>query len=114
VFDYPDSAGARASSGHSARRLVDPPLPVLVDLRLLFGPTRPRWGIDTPLWARTAGLCLDQVPAVVTEWWLTQCGDWAAVCQVSVQVDQDDVTVTMVVPAWAMEQGRDGRDGPGG
>src|SRR5690349_9451366 len=58
-------------------RLIEPPLPVTVDLTTGFGPRRIRWGTDTPQWVRARGFYPDQAAHAVAEAHiLSMYGDW--------------------------------------
>lgn len=86
-----------------ARRVVDPPRSVVVDVGRWMPPTRIRWGAATPLWMRTRGVPLsDRVPARLVEWWVTSAGDWYGRCQVTLRVDGEDVSLDQLIPESAI------------
>jgi hypothetical protein len=58
-------------------RLIQPPLPVTVDLTSGYGPRRIRWGTDTPQWVRASGFYPERSqPAVAEAHILSMYGDW--------------------------------------
>lgn len=83
---------------------MHPPQPVLVDLRLLFPPTRQRWGTSTPIGVRSTGLKIrPDVPGELIEWWLTSVGDWVGLVNCSVEFgDGHTVDLQLPVPAAAL------------
>ncbi|WP_367139273.1 hypothetical protein [Saccharothrix sp. HUAS TT1] len=101
------------AASYAAWRPVEPPVPVLVRLDLLFPPTRLTWGRDTAMWARSRGLRLDRpVPGTVTAWAMTSVGDWLAVVTLTVVVDGRELGLTQLVPVAAVERvAADGRPG---
>jgi hypothetical protein len=91
-------------NGRRARRPVDPPVDVLVDLTQLVPLERIRWGSDTPLWVRNHGLGIEPVRARLLEWVLTATGDWCGVCQITVSVDGAQLHLVQLVPRSALRQ----------
>lgn len=59
-----------------AVRPKDPPVDVEVDLTLVLPPQRHRWGKETPIWCRAAGIGGDRVPGKLVAWVLSMTGDW--------------------------------------
>jgi hypothetical protein len=90
---------------YRARRPVEPPAKVAVNLSILLPGERVRWGIATPLWVRRAGIRTDlPVQGELSAWILTCKGDWSAVVRARVPVDGDVLELDMLVPAKAVKQ----------
>lgn len=89
-------------------RVLDSPRPVWVDPARLWGPTRTRWGKDTPIWLRKAGLDLrDPLPGLLFEWWQTMAGDWCGLVTVQVRVGgegEHTAELTMLLPESAIRK----------
>jgi len=62
----------------SALRPKDPPELVEVDTGLVLPPRRLRWGTETPIWARSAGIGGAVVEGRLLSQALSVCGDWWA------------------------------------
>ncbi|MBB3665972.1 hypothetical protein FB384_004931 [Prauserella sediminis] len=62
---------------------MEPPRPVVVELRHLWPPERGvRWARDTPIWVRASGVDLhEDVEGTLTHWLLTCAGDWLGVVE---------------------------------
>jgi hypothetical protein len=90
---------------YQARREVNPPKPVLVNLAWAFPPTRLRFGTSTPLWAQAGGLQLDIAQGVLSEWWMTQAGDWLGRCSVVVTIHRESVALgDLLIPKIALKE----------
>jgi hypothetical protein len=89
-----------------ARRPVEPPIAVMIDVVQLWPPERFRWGADTPPWVRSLGLQLaaGPVPGELVEWLVTSTGDWLARCRFTVSVDHQDYHLDQLIPAKVVRQ----------
>lgn len=76
------------------------------------------------MWVRSCGLQLRRpVPGVLREWWLTSVGDWVGLVDLTVEIDHQQVPMTLLVPAGALtvsgaavapeDAGRGSRTAPG-
>lgn len=89
--------------GKAPVREVDPPRRVEIDLARLWPPSRLRWGLDAPPWARAQGVRLTRpVIGYLAAWVMSSCGDWLGLCRFSVHVGDADVELTQLVPAAAL------------
>lgn len=83
---------------YSSVRWIDPPIEVTVWPGRVWGPQRVQWGAATPLWVRTNGLALDDVPGRLVELLVTRCGDLVGRVQVAVQIDRRPSAEVLLLP----------------
>lgn len=91
------------SWSHKARRAVDPPQHVVVQMAYAFPSDRVDWGKGTPLWLRAAGLPISaEIPGHLTEWWQSSTGRWWARVEFTVRIDGVDIELDQLITATAI------------
>jgi hypothetical protein len=81
-----------------AVRPKEPPVDVEADMTLVLPPRRMRWGRDTPVWVRAAGVGGGWAPGRLVEQFLTVSGDWWCVVETELVSQNGKTKVQLRMP----------------